>query len=71
MVLLKVANDGLRENQKLGQHRGSCHKLAVFEDKPHTLLTAGEDGIVFNFDIRKPKPNRYDKRGLIFFTTGI
>lgn len=68
---MQVANDGLRENQKLGQHRGSCHKLAVFEDKPHTLLTAGEDGIVFNFDIRKPKPNRYDKRGLIFFTTGI
>lgn len=57
-ILLKVANDGLRENQKLGQHRGPCHKLAILDDKPHVLLSAGEDGIVFSHDIRKPKSNK-------------
>ncbi|XP_066252842.1 DDB1- and CUL4-associated factor 8 isoform X1 [Euwallacea similis] len=55
---LQIGNEGIRENQKLGQHRGPCHKLSTLKDQPPIVLSAGEDGIVFNHDIRKFKPER-------------
>ncbi|KAL1509191.1 hypothetical protein ABEB36_003965 [Hypothenemus hampei] len=55
---MQIKNEGLREARKLGQHRGPCHKLAVLKDQPQIILSAGEDGIVFNHDIRRPKAER-------------
>ncbi|ENN80678.1 hypothetical protein YQE_02903, partial [Dendroctonus ponderosae] len=55
---LQIGNDGLRDSRKLGQHRGPCHKLSVLRDQPQVLLSAGEDGIVFSYDVRKSHPER-------------
>ncbi|XP_056639833.1 DDB1- and CUL4-associated factor 8-like [Diorhabda sublineata] len=49
---------GVRDNRKLGSHRGPCHKIAVLGDQPHVVLSAGEDGLVFSHDVRKNKQER-------------
>lgn len=54
----QICQEGLRHSRKLGQHRGPCHKLAALKDQPHVVLSAGEDGIVFNHDVRKTRPDR-------------
>ncbi|XP_050513736.1 DDB1- and CUL4-associated factor 8 [Diabrotica virgifera virgifera] len=50
--------EGLRENRKLGCHRGPCHKISVIAEQPHIVLSAGEDGIVYSHDVRKSKQER-------------
>ncbi|CAG9761965.1 unnamed protein product [Ceutorhynchus assimilis] len=55
---VQVANDGVREGRKLGKHGGPCHKLSVLKDQPHTILSAGEDGVVFNHDLRSNIPEK-------------
>ncbi|KAJ8919538.1 hypothetical protein NQ315_002159 [Exocentrus adspersus] len=49
---------GVRDNRKLGSHRGPCHKLSVLPEQPHVVLSAGEDGLVLSHDVRKNKPER-------------
>lgn len=49
----------MRDNRKLGCHRGPCHKIAVLTEQPHVILSAGEDGYVFSHDVRKNKQERY------------
>ncbi|XP_046648728.1 DDB1- and CUL4-associated factor 8-like isoform X2 [Daphnia pulicaria] len=44
--------------RRLGLHRGPAHKLALLPDTPHVFLTAGEDGVVFEVDVRQSKPNK-------------
>ncbi|CAH1173594.1 unnamed protein product [Phaedon cochleariae] len=51
-------DDGVRDNRKLGSHKGPCHKLAVLAEQPHVILSAGEDGLVLSHDVRKNKPER-------------
>lgn len=48
-------------SRKLAQHRGPAHKLSVSPDNPHVILSCGEDGVVFNIDIREEKPERLVK----------
>lgn len=50
--------EGIRDNRKLGSHRGPCHKIAVLPEQPHIILSAGEDGLVLSHDVRKNKPER-------------
>ncbi|KAF7281239.1 DDB1- and CUL4-associated factor 8 isoform X2 [Rhynchophorus ferrugineus] len=52
---LQIGQDGRTENKKSGQHKGPCHKLTVLKDQPHIFLSAGEDGVIFNHDIRRSK----------------
>ncbi|CAH1114287.1 unnamed protein product [Psylliodes chrysocephalus] len=52
------AEEGVRDNRKLGCHRGPCHKIAVLTEQPHVILSAGEDGYVFSHDVRKNKQER-------------
>ncbi|CAH2004622.1 unnamed protein product [Acanthoscelides obtectus] len=54
--LAQINNEGVRDNRKLGSHKGACHKLAVMVDQPHIILSAGEDGDVLRHDVRKNKP---------------
>ncbi|UYV62929.1 DCAF8 [Cordylochernes scorpioides] len=44
--------------RRLAQHKGSAHKLAIHEDTPKHFLSCGEDGWVFEIDIRQPKHNK-------------
>ncbi|CAH0561312.1 unnamed protein product [Brassicogethes aeneus] len=50
--------EGVRENRKMGAHRGPCHKLALINDQPQVLLSAGEDGLVLSHDVRRQKPTK-------------
>lgn len=52
------AQEGLRSSRKLGSHRGPCHKLAVLNDQPNVVLSAGEDGLVLNHDLRASKSEK-------------
>ncbi|XP_052803947.1 DDB1- and CUL4-associated factor 8-like [Mya arenaria] len=44
--------------KKLAQHRGAAHKLSVENDSPHIILSAGEDAVTFEIDLRLDKPNK-------------
>ncbi|KAG5894583.1 hypothetical protein JTB14_017163 [Gonioctena quinquepunctata] len=50
--------EGVRDNRKLGSHKGPCHKIAVLSEQPHVILSAGEDGMVLSHDVRKNKPEK-------------
>jgi len=47
-----------KSTRKLAQHRGSSHKLTLQVDSPHTFLSCGDDAVVFELDLRDPKPNK-------------
>lgn len=47
-----------RSTRQLAQHRGAAHKIAIEPDAGHTLLSAGEDGVTFQIDLREEKPTR-------------
>lgn len=44
--------------RKLAKHNGPAHKLATLPTSPHVVLSAGEDAVVLNIDIRQEQPNR-------------
>jgi len=48
----------MEHTKRVAQHHGSCHKLCVHPGSSSLLLSAGEDAVVFNIDIRQPKPNK-------------
>nr|CAI5835835.1 unnamed protein product [Callosobruchus analis] len=56
--ITQINNEGVRDNRRLGSHKGACHKLAVMNDQPHIILSAGEDGEVLRHDVRKNKPEK-------------
>uniref|UniRef100_A0A915J6R3 DDB1- and CUL4-associated factor 8 n=1 Tax=Romanomermis culicivorax TaxID=13658 RepID=A0A915J6R3_ROMCU len=47
-----------KSTRKLAQHRGSAHKVSIFNDSPHLLLSCGEDGAVFEVDLRESAPKK-------------
>jgi WD repeat-containing protein 42A len=40
----------------VAEHSRAAHKLALLENCPHTFISAGEDGLVIEVDLRQPKP---------------
>lgn len=57
--IAQLAGSGeLRETRRLAQHKDSAHKLALHADAPHQVLSCGEDGAVFEIDLRDPAPNK-------------
>lgn len=47
-----------KRTRKLAQHHGAIHKLALDPESCHTFLSAGEDGVVFQIDVRTNKPEK-------------
>ncbi|XP_067945504.1 DDB1- and CUL4-associated factor 8-like [Watersipora subatra] len=57
--LAELSSSGsCRSTKKLAQHSGAAHKLAVETDSPHCLLSAGEDSVVFQIDLRQRRPTK-------------
>lgn len=57
--LAELSSTGVRKTtRKLAKHRGPAHKLATLPTSPHIVLSAGEDAVVLNIDIREEQPNR-------------
>lgn len=57
--LAELSSTGVRKaTRKLAKHRGPAHKLATLPTSPHVVLSAGEDAVVLNIDIRQEQPNR-------------
>ncbi|XP_033096791.1 DDB1- and CUL4-associated factor 8-like [Anneissia japonica] len=48
-----------RDTRKLVGHKGAAHKLALEPASPVVFLSCGEDGQVFNIDLRQEKPNNH------------
>ncbi|XP_001632024.3 DDB1- and CUL4-associated factor 8 isoform X2 [Nematostella vectensis] len=44
--------------KKLSQHRGAAHKLSIEPGSPWTFFTCGEDGVVFQVDLREDKAHK-------------
>ncbi|CAM9196397.1 unnamed protein product, partial [Lampetra fluviatilis] len=42
--------------RRLAQHRGAAHKLSLEDSSPCVFLSAGEDAVVFSFDLRSDTP---------------
>ncbi|ELU09524.1 hypothetical protein CAPTEDRAFT_156303 [Capitella teleta] len=47
-----------KSTRRLAAHRGAAHKLALLEDSSHVLYSCGEDGAMFEIDLREDKPNK-------------
>ena len=43
-----------KSTRKIASHKGPAHKLSIKNNNPHEVLTVGEDGYIFNIDIRTP-----------------
>lgn len=68
-----VPSSGKPYSTTLFKHIGSVHKVAVSSNNPFNIMTAGEDGMVINVDLRENnKPDRLvtvkeNKRKLILY----
>lgn len=57
--LAELSSTGVcKGTRRLASHRGPAHKLALEPDSPHTFLSCGEDGVVFEIDLRDSKPDK-------------
>lgn len=57
--LAQINSSGqLVSSRKLASHLGPANKLALLSDSPHVFLSGGEDAVVFNIDVRKPKADK-------------
>ncbi|XP_042229786.1 DDB1- and CUL4-associated factor 8-like isoform X2 [Homarus americanus] len=57
--LAELSSTGVcKATRKLAKHRGPAHKLATLPTSPHVVLSAGEDAVVLNIDIRQEQPTR-------------
>ncbi|XP_004612520.1 DDB1- and CUL4-associated factor 8 [Sorex araneus] len=45
-----------QNNKRVAQHWGAAHELAVMPYCPYRFLTSGEDGTVFDIDLRRHQP---------------
>lgn len=45
--------------RKVAKHTDSCHKLSIEYDSCNMFLSAGEDGAVFEIDLRQSLPAKY------------
>ncbi|XP_014262273.1 DDB1- and CUL4-associated factor 8 isoform X2 [Cimex lectularius] len=50
---------------KLAQHTKACHKLTLLPQTPHVVLSAGEDALILQTDVRDSNPEKltYVKEG--------
>ena len=51
-----VRNTTMTLSRKLVQHRAAAHKLTL--TSPQVILSCGEDGVVFEIDLRMDKPSK-------------
>jgi len=57
--LAELSSGGaFHSTRRLGLHRGPAHKLTLLPDTPHVFLTAGEDAVVLEVDVRQSKPSK-------------
>lgn len=54
----QVANQNLRITSNKSVSYYFLYQLALELDSPHMFLTCGEDGVVYEIDLRDPKPNK-------------
>ena len=47
-----------QRTKKVAQHKRASHKLALLRDRPHEFISGGEDGIIFEIDVRVDKPTK-------------
>ncbi|KAL4229253.1 DDB1- and CUL4-associated factor 8 [Mactra antiquata] len=47
-----------KATKKIAQHKGSAHKLSLEMDSAHVLLSAGEDAVTYEIDLRQDKANK-------------
>ena len=55
-VRLAILRNSEVTTMKLAQHRGSSNKLALLPNSPHNFISCGDDGVLFNIDVREQKP---------------
>ena len=48
----------LHSTRRLGVHRGPVHNLSLFPDTPDIFLSAGEDAVVLEVDLRQNTANK-------------
>ncbi|MPC20283.1 DDB1- and CUL4-associated factor 8 [Portunus trituberculatus] len=56
--LAELSSGAYKSTRKLAKHKGPAHKLATMPTSPHVVLSAGEDAVVLNIDIREEQPSR-------------
>lgn len=57
--LAELSSTGVcKSTRKLAKHHGPAHKLATLPTSPHVVLSAGEDAVVLNIDIRQEQHTR-------------
>lgn len=56
--LAELSSGAYKSTRKLAKHKGPAHKLATLPTSPHVVLSAGEDAVVLNIDIREEQPSR-------------
>ncbi len=55
--LALISSDGTHIGTKrLAKHADSCHKLSIEYDSSNLFLSCGEDGVVFEIDLRQSQP---------------
>ena len=58
-----ISSSGTHQGtRKLAKHSESCHKLSIEYDSCNLFLSCGEDGTVFEIDLRQKSPAKYDKK---------
>lgn len=66
------SSGGKPYSSTLYKHLGPVHRLAVGQNHPYDVISAGEEGIVISIDMRERKPNRLvtvrnDKRKITLY----
>ena len=57
MAELSVTGE-CRSTRRLVQHKGPANKLALLASCPHSLISGGEDSVVYSIDVREPKQKK-------------
>lgn len=47
-----------KETKRVAQHKQPAHKLGLEPDSPVVFMSCGEDAVVWNVDLREPKPQK-------------
>lgn len=67
---LTECGSSVSSSRKVAYHRGSVHKLSIHPAIQETIMSSGEDGVVYEIDLRMPNPSalmtvRNDRDGVI------
>jgi WD repeat-containing protein 42A len=55
-LALISSSGSLIGTKKLAKHADSCHKLSIEYDSSNMFLSCGEDGVVYEIDLRQKSP---------------